>query len=169
MSPDSWPGPHITLFPTLMCGVFVCLCGIRSSFLLLPPPLPPTDCHQPIATNEFPPTNCHQPIATNQLPPTNFHQPIATSKFPSTDCHQPTDTHQLSPTNCNQPFVTNQLPPTNCHQPIATTNCHQPTTNFPLLCLVKLLTCGVFRSYSFVFVQRWAASRYELKNCILYA
>ena len=42
--------------------------------------LQPTNCHQPIPTNQLPPANFHQPIATKQLPPTNCHQPITTNK-----------------------------------------------------------------------------------------
>ena len=99
--------------------------------------LPPTNCHQPIVTNQLHP--CHPPIATNQLPPTeptNCHQLIVTNQLSPTNCDQPIVTHQLPPTqlpptNCDQPIVTNQLQPTNCHPPIATnqlppTNCHQP-------------------------------------------
>ena len=47
---------------------------------------------------------------------------IATRKLPPTNCHQQTSTHKLPPTNCQT----------------APTNCHPPTTNSPLLCLVKL-------------------------------
>ena len=47
--------------------------------------LPPSTCHQPVATNQLPPTNCQQQISTNQLPPTNCHQPIATHQLPPTN------------------------------------------------------------------------------------
>ena len=78
-----------------------------------PPPrrLSPTNCHQPIATNQLSPTTCHQPMATNQTPPTNCHQK---------NCHQPIATNQLTPTNCHQPIAISQLSSTNCHQQSAT-------------------------------------------------
>ena len=68
--------------------------------------LPPTNCHQPIATNQLPPTNCHPPIATNHLSPTSCHQPIATHQ---SNCHQPFV--QLSSTNCHRRIAAHQLPP----------------------------------------------------------
>ena len=100
-----------------------------------------------IVTNQLSPTNCYQPIVTNHLSSTNCHQPIATHQLSPTNCYQPIVINQLSSTNCRQPFVTNKLPPTNCHQPIATNKL--PPTNCQLLCLVKLSTCGVIRSYNF--------------------
>ena len=126
-------GATKVLFPHIDVWGFCFYCGIRSSsFLLLLLPPPPGGSSRPTATNKLSPTNSHQPIVINQLLPTNCHPPIATN--------------QLSPTNCHQPIATNQLSPTNCHQPTATNEL--PTTNCPLLCLVKLLTCGVIRSYN---------------------
>ena len=86
------------------------------------------------STPGLPPTNCHQPAATNQLQPTNCDQPVVINQLSSTICHQP---HELPPTNCHQPAVINQLPPTNCDQ-LSPTNCHPPVAANQLLPTIKL-------------------------------
>ena len=97
--------------------------------------------NQPPTTNQPPPTTNHenQPTTTNHQPPkpTNHHQPTTNNQPPPTIHHQPN----------HHPPTSNQPPPT--HQP-TTTNHHEPptTTKCLLLCPVKLLTCGVIRSYN---------------------
>ena len=105
----------------------------------------PTNCHQLFVTNQLSSTDCHQPLVTNLLPPTNCRQPML-----STDCHQPIVTNLRS--YCHQLIATHQLSPTNLclRRCDCSTLVFSRASDVPLLCLVKLSTRGVIRSYHFV-------------------
>ena len=121
--------------------------------------LPPSSCHQAIATNQFSTTNCQQPILINQLSTSNFQEPIFNNQLSTTNCHQPTVINQLSSTSSRPPIVTNQ-----CHQPIvinqwSPTNCHQPIATNDLLatCLLQGVGCTPRRWLALLGLRRCSA------------
>ena len=83
---------------------------------------------------------------------TTNHQTPTTNQPPTTS-HQPASNHRQPPPTTPPP-----TPPTNHHQP--------PTTNCPPQCLVKLLTCGVVRSYNclVLFLQEPSQTSEEVKQ-----
>ena len=123
-----------------------------------------TTNHQTPTTNQ-PPTTSHQPASNHRQPPPTTHHP--TTHPPNQPTNQPTNQQPASQPASQPPTTShNQAPPTT-NQPPTPTNHHQPpTTNCPPQCLVKLLTCGVVRSYNclVLFLQEPNQTSEEVKQ-----